>query len=156
MNQNMKKIDIYDKTFYVTLVVVTVVVTALFIISEKGSSDAGIVIKGCTFGEPNDPNEPNEIVNTTIIIDPNDFLDTAAAGDFIELDYATVVSFCIGSFDSMDEVSFSQKDESTISCDSTLEKFIEILPYSLYSMMNYSEPNGTIVIEWADPNEAEE
>ena len=153
MNQNMKKIDIYDKTFYVTLVVVTVVVTALFIISEKGSSDAGIVIEGCTFI---DPNEPNEIVNTTIIIDPNDFLDTAAAGDFIELDYATVVSFCIGSFDSMDEVSFSQKDESTISCDSTLEKFIEILPYSLYSMMNYSEPNGTIVIEWADPNEAEE
>ena len=55
MNQNMKKIDIYDKTFYVTLVVVTVVVTALFIKSDKGYSDAWFVIDDCTFGEPNEP-----------------------------------------------------------------------------------------------------
>jgi len=50
----MKKIDLYDKTFYVTLLIVTVVVTALFIISENGSSDAGIVIENCTFIDPNE------------------------------------------------------------------------------------------------------
>ena len=45
----MRKIDIYDKTFYVTIVIVTVVVAALFINSEKGS-----------FAEPKEPKEPNE------------------------------------------------------------------------------------------------
>ena len=53
----MKKIDIYDKTFYVTLLIVTVVVTVLFIKSDKGYSDAWFVIDDCTFGELNEPNE---------------------------------------------------------------------------------------------------
>ena len=55
----MKKIDIYDKTFYVTLLIVTVVVTALFIISDQPEPNepiASIVDDGvCIRGDPNEP-----------------------------------------------------------------------------------------------------
>jgi len=39
--------------------------------------DGGLIIENLTFVEPN---EPNEFVDTTMIIDPNTFLNDAAAG----------------------------------------------------------------------------
>ena len=52
-------------------------------------------------------------------------------------------------------VSFSPMDSNVIICDSTLEKFLEILPFHIYWTMNAKAPSGIVTIQWAEPNEVE-